>query len=106
MIPVYQTIDGPDGNCYQACMASILEVPLGEIPTFAGWRDLRAWLAERGWSLVFGRKDGCSIASQQTIRGIHAVVCFDGEMVHDPSPRPFGRPDYPVVLWTKIERLM
>lgn len=44
------------GNCHAACLASIFEVPLSEIPepaegTFgpAWYEPHEAWLAERGW---------------------------------------------------------
>lgn len=42
MIPVYQTITDPDkGNCMQAAMASLLELPLNEVPHF---REREDWL--------------------------------------------------------------
>lgn len=64
MIPVLQTIfadparnDGRDaegvaGNCYQAALASVLELPLAEVPHFgldADWAEKSwAWLLARG----------------------------------------------------------
>lgn len=57
MIPVYQTMslanDG-EGNCFNACIASILELPLREVaaihPKFDGdyWGAWEDWFAERG----------------------------------------------------------
>lgn len=105
MIPVYQTRHGPEGNCFEACLASILEIGIEQVPVFSGWDDLRKWLTARNWLLEFGRSDGHAIASVQTLRGIHAVVCLDGQIVHDPSPRPFARQGQRVVLWTKVREL-
>ena len=65
MIPVHQTIladparnDGHDangqpGNCYQAAIASVLELPLDEVPHFAtfarDWFEQSApWFRQRG----------------------------------------------------------
>lgn len=66
MIPVTQTIladparsdghdaDGVAGNCYQAALASALELPLEEVPHFSNmegdlwWTESTRWLAERG----------------------------------------------------------
>jgi hypothetical protein len=46
---------------------------------------------------------GYAIAGQRVLDGsVHAVVCRDGRIVHDPSPRPIGHPHWPVVLWTII----
>ena len=35
MIPASMTRTGYGGNCYQACIASILELPLDEVPDMA-----------------------------------------------------------------------
>lgn len=58
MIPVDQTAFGyPDGNCLAACIASILELPLEEVPTFKetpGWfGKLRGWAFKRGWVVIY-----------------------------------------------------
>lgn len=40
MKPVRQTIFGhEEGNCAQACVASLLELPLGAVPNFRKERD-------------------------------------------------------------------
>jgi hypothetical protein len=40
VIPVYQTIiGGPNGNCAQAAYASLLELPLDEVPNFAEYKS-------------------------------------------------------------------
>jgi hypothetical protein len=58
--PVDQTTFGaPGGNCFSACVASLLEIPLSEVPYFMGdgpieqeydwFNPFLAWLRERGW---------------------------------------------------------
>lgn len=44
MIPVFQTKFGPrNGNCMQAVVASLLELPLSEVPEFRGTESQDAW---------------------------------------------------------------
>lgn len=63
MIPVAQTTFRPSegdgaGNCFQAALASVMELPLDDVPNFAGfpratWQEeLDAWLAARGLALL------------------------------------------------------
>lgn len=114
MIPVYQTMslanDG-EGNCFNACVASVLELPLREVaaihPKFEGdyWGAWDAWFSERGlkieWRVACPSRTpprGYAIASGRSSRLYpeghakagqrihHAVVMFDGELVHDPFP--------------------
>lgn len=96
MIPVNQTIFGPQGNCFAACIASILEVPLKEVPECNGGRFSQAlmdWLRERGLGLVSTPTRGAFIygycilvARSQRTDGFHCVVLEDGDVVHDPHP--------------------
>ena len=110
MIPVQQTIfgRGPDfgesvGNCFAACIASILEIPLDDVPNFCNsqeWvADLRAWL--RPWGLYYldvripkkdaDLLDGYHVISGTSPRGCqHSVVGYHGKMVHDPHPSGDG----------------
>src|SRR5690348_7121769 len=56
MIPVTQTITGEQGNCFTACLASILELPIRAVPNFAKLTNsdeeffamVDEWLATRG----------------------------------------------------------
>lgn len=121
MIPVFQTVVGyPRGNCQAAALASIMEVDLNEIPDpvdepWDGRCQAHAsWLLSRGfYMLTFPAGDngipipGYSIAAvpSQKFEGIqHAVVMFDGRIVHDPredndpypsDTRPF---DYTLII--------
>lgn len=106
MVKVYQSRFGRgDGNCFAACVASILEIPLGsvsDIPESDGWwihftrwaRDahglrplaydyapeIEVWLPNYEKHYIVGGKSprfpGC----------FHAAVGFRGHLVHDPHP--------------------
>ncbi len=60
MTPVDQTIfEDHHGNCYAACIASLLDLPLDKVPNFidlagqdGNMTSIAAkWLEERGWAL-------------------------------------------------------
>lgn len=110
MIKVYQTKFGGKyapigmrGNCWQAAVASILELPLDEVPDIQVWDEelvwfdkFREWLEQYGLGAV-----GLAIGGNITLQGyhlmecrstilkngeLHVVVGLDGELVHDPNP--------------------
>lgn len=104
MKPVYQTITvGPLSNCLQAAIASLLEMPLEDVPNFneyssvewyqrmLDWFEgrglglLRVW--EAGLSRAFSRS-GYYLTTVKSPRGdfYHAMVSRNGEIVHDPYP--------------------
>lgn len=102
MIPIQQTVRGVLGNCFAACVASITELPLESMPNHFknGDGDVEArWLDEWNeflkpyglgmiWAdAMFSRTPaGYAIAEMevQDHHCNHAVVCLDGEIVHDP----------------------
>lgn len=101
--PVEQTRFGTKGNCLAACIASILEVPLNEVPECDGGAIgavLMKWLAARNLFLVrvpiqSRREDGSAWAfffgysiliAKSPREGSHAVVVKDGKIAHDPHP--------------------
>lgn len=103
MRPVDQTTYGShDGNCLSACLASILEVPIDDVPLFLGayWDDFLPWLKDRGlWVSLYKAEDyvppGYSIAAGPSKRfagKLHACVAFNGMIVHDPHPSRDGLP--------------
>lgn len=112
MKPVFQTITDPIfGNCRAACIASLLEVDIDDVPNIhgPGWfRSLNDWLREtHGVALVtveLGNTpiwipDGVPYIASVTDDGCeHAVImeCRDQKkvMVHDPYPLPgeFSQP--------------
>ncbi len=109
MIPVTQTKFGPEeGNCFSACVASILELGIEDVPHFCAYsnkrwlREAEAWLREnynltllsfasRGTSGVYCIPAIHHILSGQSVRGLcHSVVGFRGKVVHDPHPSRKG----------------
>lgn len=99
------TFDGVD-NCLQACVASIFERPLEEVPNFCTsimwFEELAEWLGkEYGLEpvMVANIRDrgnqflGRSyyIATGQSSRNtIHSCVGFHSQIVHDPHPSKTG----------------
>lgn len=112
MKPVMQTLfhdkDGT-GNCFEACIASIFEMDLKDVPNFHGdnwFGDFWKWLKEKGYTSygsLYNEKienykggvDGYFIVAGESprgkhIKGGHAVVYKNGIMVHDPHPEGTG----------------
>lgn len=114
MIPVDQDKFGlPHGNCMAACVASVLELPLAEVPNFVDhgdqwWAKLVEFLASRGFAVVWCRREAYAcdqidlspmiasghflIVSGQSPRGdfLHCVIEHRGKLVHDPHPSRAG----------------
>lgn len=113
MKPVCQTIFGTGrGNCFAACVASILELPIEEVPNFCAdtpegenwYPPFQAWAAARGvigMPFVLPSAD-CEVLLRlardefpalpcivfgATENGGHCVVFQAGAPVHDPNPR-------------------
>ena len=103
MKPVMQTVNGRQGNCFSACLASIFECDIADVPNFfaiAGdddalwWSAVRDWLRTRGFGIMFlelldpahlSMFEGWLIVSGKSTRGLdHATIWKDGKMVHDP----------------------
>jgi hypothetical protein len=116
MKPVHQTVFGESsGNCWSACLASILEVPIEDVPNFCGdpacnenwFSDTDKWLQERGLriidvTIIEGSEFGVGgdgiymIGRGKSPRGnfSHSTVVTvqDGvfAMAHDPHPSGDG----------------
>jgi len=103
MNPVLQTIfTPPHGNCLQACIASILELPLEEVPNFMQFPDqwlprYEHFLRTHNLQPVHIRFDGKTpdwepwgyhLISVKSPRGDydHSLVGYQGKPVHDPFP--------------------
>ena len=126
MKPVPQTIlTAPSGNCFPACLASILELDLAEVPNFQGtdWQlQYHAWLRPLGLAMLMtalpaGEQlerfadvvlPGYTILAVDSPRFaplLHAVVALDGEVVWDPHPA--AQPaDYPALVWREVSYLV
>jgi hypothetical protein len=108
MKPVMQTKFGEDGNCFAACVASILEVSIDEVPWLKepeNWEDyslrLNNYLKEKHNLKLFAFEydlvtnhypdiltDGFYIVSGKIEGGLeHSVIYKNGELVHDSNPK-------------------
>jgi hypothetical protein len=123
MIPADQEFahrpeDGVQGDCTRACIASLLELPVGEVPHFAQeavdahgleqfvpfyYDAIEEWLNERGYRVTWGHNpslypDGthCIVSGPSVRRqgAYHACVGIveNGvpRVVHDPHPSRSG----------------
>lgn len=100
------TFGSPGGNCFSACLATLLEVPLAEVPYFmdagdAWLEQVQAWLRPRGLyavPVVAGddwTPAGLCIISGTTERSrkpedLHSVVARGSEIIHDHHPSRAG----------------
>ena len=116
MKPVEQTVLGDQGNCFEACVASLLEIPLEDcniFPDGVGLDSEADKASGRHWWIVFqewlrlnhkrhpiyimfsemggDKPKGYSIISGPGPRGLlHSTVGLDGEVAHDPHPSKAG----------------
>jgi hypothetical protein len=111
MKPIMQTIFGKEkGNCLNACLASILEIPLEDVPWFGTgpfWEERQnKWLAQFDLVAIDIKVDsfykgdlrflGFHLINGPSPRGTgenefwHSVVGYQGKMVHDPHPSGDG----------------
>jgi hypothetical protein len=113
MTPQRQTIfsddeKGTKGNCFTACIASIMDLPINEVPHFASygqdwfkvfWEFLKdkpfemngTWSVQSmpNWKEEFNGIDGYVIVGGESPRGVkggHAVIYKNGEPFFDPHP--------------------
>jgi len=117
MKPVIQTTFGvPEGNCFSACLASLLEIQIARVPLFTSedWQArLNEWLAQFGYFFMdtifegagtpeyLDKYAGFHIISGDGPRGFpHAVVGYKGQMVHDPHPDGTGLLKENAAKWT------
>lgn len=107
-----------NGNCFAACLASMLDLPLWMVPPFDDmfgrtdwWARVGEWLA-RIHHVRLVRTEGHApeamppyyIASGLSARGVrHSVIYAAGELAHDPHPSGAG---VLAVEWTwHVERV-
>lgn len=92
------------GNCFQACVASLLELRLEEVPHFvamdAWWDEFQEWLEKLGMRAVSLDHDipgALGVMSGWSPRGdwLHSVVSRGDRLVHDPHPSRDGIDDKP-----------
>lgn len=107
MIKVFQTKFGTEGNCLEACIASLLEVDIEQIPILpkdGRWlRIINSWLVNNHNIFLLtveitnpayidiAFNNSYQIAVGEGARGLrHAVIYKNGELVHDPFPEGAG----------------
>lgn len=93
------------GNCFAACIASLLDIPLNQVPNVEelfdcyAWYDVFcSWLETKGFTFETGTKQECEksgdyyLVSGDSPRGNfkHIVIYKNGKMVHDPHPDRTG----------------
>ena len=97
MKPVMQTKFGEEGNCFSACVASMLELETDEVPIFyqtspaSWWIDFTNWLKDYGYFPIHDSRHHVypifHIASGTAKRGFeHAVIYKGDKLAHDPYP--------------------
>ena len=101
MKKVFQTKFGfPDGNCHAACIASLFEVDIDDIPSWGNrsdWYDkFTKWcVSNLGVQPIDIDADTCFIEpiGHYIINGEskngdfwHSVIGYGGKVVHDPHP--------------------
>ena len=84
------------GRSREACIASILELRLKDVPTPTGSKakarqDVHEWLGRFGLTslkIAVGGwiPDGYAIGTVKREDAIHHVVCLNGKIVFDPHP--------------------
>ncbi len=108
MRPTDQTRYGERGNCFSACIASLLEIPIEIVPNFISERHdvpqsalLNQWLAPLNLHALYCETDimhpehavpdGFYILTGTSPRGrLHVVIAAGKEIVHDPHPSRAG----------------
>jgi hypothetical protein len=108
MKPIQQTKFGnPEGNCLNACIASILECSIDDLPDLAeaerqnkNWfHVLNDYLKEQGYGIILidspvpicVPKDCYYIVSGKSHRGLlHSIIHKNGERIFDPHPDNTG----------------
>jgi len=108
MIPIDQTIFGKTGNCFPACVASILQLKLSEVPDWCTTEGDNWFLAFRKWCqetrglypvmLLLDEKTsvkdlfpGFTLIGGNGPRGLkHEVIYLHGKLFHDPHPSRAG----------------
>ena len=94
-----------NGDCYAACLASLLDLPLWMVPPFeqmfgrGDWRMRTDLWLKRFFGLELARSDGHKwqelpefyMANGPAARGVdHSTIYSRGALVHDPHPSKGG----------------
>lgn len=120
MRPVTQTVDYPSGDCFRACLCSLLELPIEAIPNFQEnegekfeelYRKFNDDSKYRMVSITCENPEitlkGCMVIAHGKSPGKdynHSVIWQDGRIIHDPheSKKGIVKPELFTVLIKKI----
>jgi len=84
--PVYQTIiDSERGDCQRACVATIMDRPIEEVPNFVEaklWKDLMSvWVQAQGWGIIETKQPcGPNNLNWSAIRGLVAIATVPSQV--------------------------
>lgn len=84
------------GNCLQAAVATLTQLPLDAVPHFLlfgdlWWQAFLLWLDGAGYELVTPESDEARVlAIGPSPRGFSHAVIVDGERIIDPHPDETG----------------
>jgi hypothetical protein len=97
---LYSKDGGHNGNCFAACIASLMDIPLWMVPPFEEAFGRNEWYEDRAnewfkrmFNLKMVKYEGHKlellpefyVASGKSPRGVqHATIWSNGVMVHDP----------------------
>lgn len=118
MTPVKQTVSGHRGNCMSACIATLLDMPLKDVPNFwdnaeflatslgiseneAWWKLCKGFLELKGYGLITIVPYDIlehGIAGNYIVSGeindsslvYHATIWKGDKLIFDPSPEDLG----------------
>lgn len=115
MRPVFQTVFGAiKGNCMQAAVASMLELPLMAVLDFGNLKGdaytrMRKYFEDAGYELKRGEPppDRYYFAIGTSTQGHeHIVIMLNGALAHDPNPKGAGLVRVNGYLWARRVRPM
>lgn len=103
----FEKDSGVPGNCLQAAVASLLELPIAAVPHFVLFDDwfnaLSTFATDKGFRIrkQLDREAGPMLAFGKSPRGdfSHAVVWHAGAVVADPHPDQTGLDGEPYEFW-------
>jgi len=86
--PVNQTITTiPGGNCFAACVASLLELPLEDVPNFCAMEPHKEWF-QRFVEWLHWRGLGASYSPYDDVNGLMTILegyCIMGVRTENPE---------------------
>jgi hypothetical protein len=105
-------LDPENGDCFRACVCSILELDPATVPNFCSysvdqwWGRFIDWAKSSGYALYWGTYPPMHVEyyivsgkSPRYPNRLHSVVWHNYEMVHDPHPDGTGIKSITDYIW-------